>query len=114
MRAQPTDSLASGQSAAKQRYMDKLLQIEADCRKRADRVENGAGRGDTLGGFERADELSRDLAEEARRLFLPEEQIEQIKADRVAMQQIRLYYTGVELDQPSLVGPTRDTEPNGD
>jgi hypothetical protein len=107
-RAQPPSGIASGQSHARERYMDKLFQAEGEARRLADQAEAGKSRDASYNVFQRLDELQRDAAEEARRMFLPKATIDELQSLRAAIEQLRLYYEGRIDTRPELVGPTKD------
>ena len=58
--------------------------------------------------FKRLDNLRIQAAEDARRMFLPQETIDMIQNSRATFESLRRYYTGEVDTTPDLRGPTRD------
>jgi hypothetical protein len=91
-RRQPPDSIASGQSRARHRLLDLLRLIEQECKALRDALAAGEGHDQTISIFERIEETRVRAAQEARRMFLPVQTMDQMKAARAVLEKIRLYY----------------------
>jgi hypothetical protein len=102
-----TESLASGQSRATEALIDDLRGLRVECNKLRKQAERGESREDTENLFRRIDEIHRDAAEELRRMFLSEANIERVKEGRALLEALRLYYTGTVDTRPDLVGPKK-------
>jgi hypothetical protein len=102
-----TESVASGQSRATDALIDDLRGLRVECNRLKKEVEGGKGRDDTANNFRRIDEMHRDAAEELRRMFLSEKNIERVKKGRALLEELRVYYTGKTDDRPDLVGPKK-------
>jgi hypothetical protein len=102
-----TESVASGQSRATDSLIDDLRGLRVECNRLKKSVEGGKGRDDTANNFRRIDEIHRNAAEELRRMFLSEENIERVKKGRALLDELRLYYTGKPDERPDLVGPKK-------
>lgn len=102
-----TESLASGQSRATDALIDDLRGLRVECNKLRKEAERGKSREDTENLFRRIDETHRDAAEELRRMFLSEANLERVKEGRALLEQLRLYYTGTIDTRPDLVGPKK-------
>jgi len=111
MRARPKDPVGAGTEPARKRYMDHLRRVEAASRKLANAAKDGKTADDTFTSFQRIDELQRDTAEEARRLFLPKETIDDLQDSRKLVEELRVFYTGEKDTRPGLVGPRRSENP---
>jgi len=105
-----TDNIASGQNLASERLIRTQRRIRSECDRLKGQVEDGKGREDTANSFRRIDELHRDAAEDLRRLFLTEADIERVKEGRAMLDELRLYYTGKPDTWPDLVGPKRSED----
>lgn len=103
-----TESIASGQSRATDNLIDQLRGLRVECNRLKKQVEDGKGRDDTFNLFRRIDEMHRDAAEELRRMFLTEANLERVKQGRAMLEELRLYYTGKVDSRPDLVGPKKD------
>ena len=104
-RKQPPDTIASGQSASRMRFMDRLRLIERETRSLHDELSNGEGKDSTFPIFRRIDEVRRVVAADARRMFLPQETIDQIQAARAVLEELRSYYGQPPDTRPALHGP---------
>jgi hypothetical protein len=102
-----TESVASGQSRATDNLIDDLRGLRVECNRLRKEVEGGKGREDTINTFRRIDEIHRDAAEELRRMFLTEANLERVKEGRALLEELRLYYTGRVDTRPDLVGPKK-------
>ncbi len=102
-----SDSIASGQSRASERLMDRLRGLRVECNRLKKAAEAGKSRDDTRNIFRRIDQIHRDAAEELRRMFLSEENLDRVKRGRAMLEELRLYYTGKPDLRPDLVGPKR-------
>ncbi len=91
-RRQPPATIASGQSRARFRLIDLLRLIEQECRALRDALAAGEGHDQTISIFERIEEMRVRAAEEARRMFLPVQTMDKIKAARGVLEKIRPYY----------------------
>ena len=91
-RRQPPGSIADGQSRARHRLIDLLRVIEQESRALSDALAAGEGHDQTISIFERIQQMRVKAAEEARRMFLPVQTMDKIKAARGVLQKIRLYY----------------------
>jgi small-conductance mechanosensitive channel len=107
-RSAPQDSIASGQARARERYRDILRNLEDQCRKLVGRVEEGKSREDTAMIFNRIQEMGRDAAEEARRMFLARETLDTIQEAEAVTNQLRIFYRGSADPRPALVGPSKN------
>ena len=103
-----TESIASGQSRATDTLLDKLRGLRVEYNRLKKAVEAGKGRDDTFNNFRRIEEMHRDAAEDLRRMFLTEANIERVKKGRAMLDELRLYYTGKPDSRPDLVGPKKD------
>lgn len=106
-KAAATESIASGQSRATDALMDDLRGLRVESNKLRKEAEAGKGRDDTENLFRRIDEIHRDAAEELRRMFLSEANLERVKQGRALLEELRLYYTGEVDTRPDLVGPKK-------
>ncbi len=91
-RRQPPGSIADGQSRARHRLIDLLRLIEQECRALSDSLAAGEGHDQTISIFERIEEMRVRAAQDARRMFLPVQTMDQIKAARGVLEKIRPYY----------------------
>lgn len=102
------ETIGSGQSRATEKVMDQLRGLRTDCNRLQKDVEGGKGRDDTLQAFKRIDERRRKVAEELRRMFLTQENLDRVKEGRSLLEELRLYYTGEVDPRPDLVGPKKE------
>ena len=91
-RSQPPATIASGQSRARYRLIDLLRLIEQECRALRGALAAGEGHDQTISIFERLEEMRVKAAAEARRMFLPVQTMDKIKAARGVLEKIRPYY----------------------
>ena len=103
----PPDNIASGQSAARQRYRDLLRRLQSESRSLSDQVGKGRSRKETENLYLRIQEIGRNTAEEARRMFLSSATIDEIQKAEDRMNQLRVYYLGSAEPRPALVGPSK-------
>ncbi len=106
-RRRPPTSVASGQEHSRVRYMDLLFQAEGESRRLADLAKAGKTRDETLNAFRTVDRLQRDVAEQARRMFLPKATIDELQEMRADIEELRLYFQGTVDTSPQLVGPKK-------
>ncbi len=91
-RRQPPPTIASGQSRARFRLIDLLRVIEQECKALRDALAAGEGHDQTISIFERIEEVRVRAAQDARRMFLPVQTMDQIKAARGVLEKIRPFY----------------------
>jgi hypothetical protein len=103
-----TESIASGQSRAGENLMDELRGLRIECNRLRKEVEGGKDRDATANLFRRIDKMHRDAAEELRRMFLSEANLDRVKKSRALLEELRLFYTGETDTRPDLVGPKKD------
>ena len=106
-RQRPPASMASGQEHSRVRYMDLLFQAEGESRRLADQAAAGKTRDDSLNTFRSVDGLQRDVAEQARRMFLAKATIDELQEMRADIEQLRLYFQGTIDTSPQLAGPKK-------
>lgn len=107
-RRQPPTSLASGQSASRMRLIDRLRVIERESRALHEELKKGESKASTFPIFRRIDELRRSAAEDARRMFLPQETLDMIQAARAVLEELRSYYGAAPDPRADLHGPSKD------
>jgi hypothetical protein len=110
VRAQPEQGIASGQSYARNNMMDDLRVLEMESKRLKLDLENGKSRDHTYPVFRRLNEVRLNLAEEARRMFLPRSQLDTMKSARAMLEDMRFFYTGEKDETPDLVGPKKDDD----
>ena len=91
-RRQPPPTIASGQSRARFRLIDLLRVIEQECKALRDALAAGEGHDQTISIFERIEEMRVRAAQDARRMFLPVQTMDKIKAARGVLEKIRPFY----------------------
>ena len=91
-RRQPPNTIASGHAQSRHRLIDTLRLIELECKTLRDAIAAGEGHDQTISIFERIDVMRVKAAEEARRMFLPVQTTDKIKAARGVLEKIRPYY----------------------
>ncbi len=106
-RQRPPASVASGQEHSRVRYVDLLFQIEGESRRMADLAAAGKSRDDLLNTFRTTDGLQRDVAEQARRLFLAKKTIDELQTMRADIEELRLFFQGTVDTSRQLAGPKR-------
>ena len=106
-RNMPHDTIASGQSRAREQYRQLLRGLDIESRSLADQVAKGKSREETRNLYRRIEELSRDAAEEARRMFLPQRTIDEIQKAEDLTNRLRVAYRGAPDPRPTLVGPSK-------
>ena len=105
-RRQPPSTVASGQSRARHRLIDLLRLIEQECKALHDALAAGESHDQTISIFERIEEMRIRAAEQARRMFLPEQTMDKIKAARGVLEKIRPYYDAKPPTDKGLSGVT--------
>ena len=100
-RRQPPTTIASGHSQSRYRLIDTLRLIELECKALRDAIAAGEGHDQTISIFERIEQMRVKAAEEARRMFLPVQTADKMKAARGVIEKIRPYY---DAKQPTDMG----------
>ena len=100
-------NVAAGQASARQRYARQLRTFSNQARGLSERVGKGATRDDSAAQFTRLRTTARDVAEEARRMFLPRASIDEIQKSEEIMNQLSVFYTGASGTRPALTGPSK-------
>jgi hypothetical protein len=92
----PPDTRAGAQSRLRFRLLDRLRLIEAEARALQRALAGGASQDETFHIFRRIDELRRDAADDARRMFVPEGTTQKMEAARAVLEKLRPYYEPAE------------------
>jgi hypothetical protein len=84
--------IASGQARSTHRLLDTLRLIRNESKHLASRLNEGAGRDETLPVFRRIGQLRLQAAEDARRLMLLQPVLDRIEAARSVLEKLEPYY----------------------
>ncbi len=98
LRREPDSSIVpGGGSRQKHRVRDRLRLMETESKYLASQLRDGRGRDETLPVFKRINEIRRDTADDARRMFLQEPVLAKIDAAREPLEELAGFY-GVKLE----------------
>jgi glutamine synthetase type III len=92
VRKSSNPSIASGQARSTHRLLDTLRLIRNESKHLANRLDEGAGRDETLPVFRRIGRLRLEAAEDARRINLLQPVQDRIEAARTVLEKLEPYY----------------------